>query len=82
MIAGKGEKTIDQLNIKQRSKIEELLGLWEDGKPIEKLMSDGDGTVLLVVQRQILMIILRLRLTTVRLFLDRKESQHCLDDWD
>lgn len=47
VIAGKGEETIDQLNIKQRSKIEELLGLWEDGKPIEKLMSDGDGTVLL-----------------------------------
>lgn len=47
VIAGKGEETVDQLNIKQRSKIEELLGLWEDGKPIEKLMSDGDGTVLL-----------------------------------
>ena len=47
VIAGKSEDTIDQLNVKRRSKIEELLGLWEDGKPIEKLMGNGDGTVLI-----------------------------------
>jgi len=45
---GNNQETLAMLEVEERSRVDELLGYWDDGKPINKQYSnEGDGTVLL-----------------------------------
>lgn len=46
-LSGKGNQTLETIEVKPRNKFEELLKNWFDGKPMkEEISAEGDGTVL------------------------------------
>ena len=46
-LAGGGQSTLTNLDVRERNLVDQLLGNWEDGKPVGKnLVDDGDDTVL------------------------------------
>lgn len=46
-LAGRGQSTLTNLDVRDRNLIDQLLGNWEDGKPAGKnLVKNGDDTVL------------------------------------